>query len=432
MEKQSRTGCIPIKDYWLKAKEIKQKYNLKFDITPYLLSEEQCNKINNQHDYYNKGAYVFHSPFLNVKRAKKEGFTTEQTLFLNLLKAPTGMEFDFIKEQVKKRNDNFFKIPTMDKQTFFHSAIAYDYSPYILPILNAIKEKCNQEDKKLADYIDFERQDENYGVRKNILQLALVKTYIYDPSKYENEDPEFIDTNAYYEKIETPDGRERLKKFCTARINKDQQVIDFLIENSTKGALINKDGEGYNILDYAIYRMDRQNLEKIIDRAKKDNFLDELIANSKIFEKTKNFEDLITKINEINVERSASFKKNRYHEPVDLFKLNTEGIKLFYKNKEKTISFLKNEKQLFEAYFPNNKKIKKLIELYELKQSLNTKNKEITKLKKQFYKKLPQMLYKNDKIDKRMKKRKQISQKEKELKNLKSKIEKIDKQNFVL
>ena len=157
-----------------------------------------------------------------------------------------------------------------------------------------------------------------------------------------------------------------------------------------------------------------------------------MIANSKIFEKTKNFEDLITKINEINVERSASFKKNRYHEPVDLFKSNIEGIKLFYKNKEKTISFLKNEKQLFEAYFPNNKKIKKLIELYELKQSLNTKNKEITKLKRQFYKKLPQMLYKNDKIDKRMKKRKQISQKEKELKNLKSKIEKIDKQNFVL
>ena len=50
--------------------------------------------------------------------------------------------------------------------------------------------------------------------------------------------------------------------------------------------------------------------------------------------------------------------------------------------------------------------------------------------KNKLNKKLPKMLYKNDKIDKRMEKRKQISQKEKELMNLielKNKVLKMKK-----
>ena len=622
MEKQSQSQYIPIKYYWSEAEEIKQKYKLNFDIKPYLISKEQCDIICKRYDYYEKGSSDFYPHSLNVKRAREEGFTTEQTLFLNLLKTPTGIDFKFIKEQVKARNDNFFKIPLMDKQTFFHSAIAYDQSDDILPILNEIKEKCDKENKKLADYIDFERQDENYGVRKNILQLALIKTYIYNIGHYTKGVNEEIH---YREEIVKKDQQERVKK--------DQQVIEFLIENSTKGALINKDSEGYNILDYAIYRMDIQNLKKIIERAKKDEFVYELIANSKLVEGTEKIEDLITIINKIeqglqsvefcdkryspspvvfdnkspvnNLKRmiktmeinfgrmkenlsslqdvfrniqgrsnifatkktaqdridltlsqGTSFREmdeqKRCHikeqlkdwkqseenllkdlrqssqnllnyetylkeikefsneitktttsstlykqcedfkpklekwisdmteyqkkidditETISLFsqyiliyhrvfnkdnQLNIEeaftpylqeyqkiyslddflefieGSKLFYNNKKEIISFFKQRKTTFLDFFQQHKKIQTAIEIYQLKQSLNTKNKEITKLKRQFYKKLPQMLYKNDKIDKRMKKRKQISQKEKELKNLKSKIEKIDKQNFDL
>ena len=143
---------------------------------------------------------------------------------------------------------------------------------------------------------------------------------------------------------------------------------------------------------------------------------------------------VFNKDNQLNIEEAFTPYLQEYQKiySLDDFLEFIEGSKLFYNNKKEIISFFKQRKTTFLDFFQQHKKIQTAIEIYQLKQSLNTKNKEITKLKRQFYKKLPQMLYKNDKIDKRMKKRKQISQKEKELKNLKSKIEKIDKQNFDL
>ena len=432
-QKQPKNEYIPIKEYHSQAKQIEEKYKLNFDITPYLISKGQCEIICDRCNYYEEGSSEFWPHYPNVEEAREKGFTTEQILFLNLLKTPTGIDFDFIKKQVKEKNDNFFKIPTMNKQTFFHSAIAYDKSADILPILNEIKEKCDKENKKLTDYIDFERKDEHYGVKKNILQLALIKTYIYNTSQYYKQDPGRRSTDSYDEKLKSEQYQQKLQKISQSYIEKDQKVMEFLIENSTKGALINKDSEGYNILDYAIYRMDIQNLTKIIERAKKEEFVYELIANSKLIKGTSVFEDFLEKIESIDRNIARDFQKKRYNAGQDILDdklVKVEEINLFYRHKEQIISFLKQEKQLFLDFFQHNKKIQTAIELYQLKQSLNTKNKEITKLKRQFYKKLPQMLYKNDKIDKRMEKRKQISQKEKELTDLielKNKVLKMKK-----
>ena len=131
-QKQPKNEYIPIKEYHSQAKQIEEKYKLNFDITPYLISKGQCEIICDRCNYYEEGSSEFWPHYPNVEEAREKGFTTEQILFLNLLKTPTGIDFDFIKKQVKEKNDNFFKIPTMNKQTFFHSAIAYDKSADIL------------------------------------------------------------------------------------------------------------------------------------------------------------------------------------------------------------------------------------------------------------------------------------------------------------
>ncbi len=225
-----------------------------------------------------------------------------------------------------------------DKNTYFHAAIASDLTKSTLEILQHIKKVADNSKLKLEDLVPFKQMDSGeYGPKKNFLMLAIAK-------KYDNVDfePFFIPkmTEEEYDKekklIEKtlketagqikPEAREQLSNslyedlkaekksrehdrtvlhkdhhYCSYNLH-DAALIKWLIINAPNDCLIQKDGEGYNIVDYAIMKMDKDILEQLLKKDKERKL--GLLQNSKLLKKIY--------CNNFNYEEASKMVNKRY------------------------------------------------------------------------------------------------------------------------
>ena len=225
-----------------------------------------------------------------------------------------------------------------DKNTYFHAAIASDLTKSTLEILQHIKKVADENKLKLEDLVPFKQMDSGeYGPKKNFLMLAIAK-------KYDNVDfePFFIPkmTEEEYDKekeliektlkktagLIKPEAREQLsnslyedlkaekksREHDRTILHKDHHyssynlhdaaLIKWLIDNAPNDCLIQKDGEGYNIVDYALMKMDKEILEQLLKKDKERKL--GLLQNSKLLKKIY--------CNNFNYEEASKMVKKRY------------------------------------------------------------------------------------------------------------------------
>lgn len=225
-----------------------------------------------------------------------------------------------------------------DKNTYFHAAIASDLTKQTLEILQHIKKVADENKLKLADLVPFQQMDSGYyGPKKNFLMLAIAKKYdnvdfepFFIPKMTEEEydqGKELIEknlkktarlvkpevqkqlSNSLYRELEAEKksrehDRTILHKdhhYCSYNLH-DAALIKWLIINAPNDCLIQKDGEGYNIVDYALMKMDKEILEQLL---KKDNEKKlGLLQNSKLLKKIY--------CNNFNYEEASEMVNKRY------------------------------------------------------------------------------------------------------------------------
>lgn len=162
--------------------------------------------------------------------------------------------------------------------TFFHSAIASDLTNQTLQILQHISTIAQQNNVKISTLVPFCQLDctddnnkMNKWVAKNFLMLAIAK-------KYDNTLNDFcngVKTTFNYKKEYQQD---------------DYQLIRWLINNAPEECITQKDSDGYNLVDYALMKMDEEVLKQILKR--NINLLDQ----SKIWKNFQNFDYKTAKI----------------------------------------------------------------------------------------------------------------------------------------
>ena len=216
-----------------------------------------------------------------------------------------------------------------DKNTYFHSAIASDLTKSTLEILKHIKKVADKKGRKLEDLVPFKQMDSGkYGPKKNFLMLAIAKKYDNDELKVN-----YIQmTQAEYEKqkksIETCMKfkivtEEEIKQFNEkleqdfaqggktimhkeyhkeAYQKYDAELIKWLIDNAPDDCLQQKDGEGYNIVDYALMKMDKDILDQLLQKDNEKNL--GLLKNSKLLKEIY--------CNNFNYEEASEMVKKRY------------------------------------------------------------------------------------------------------------------------
>lgn len=218
-----------------------------------------------------------------------------------------------------------------DKNTYFHAAIASDLTKQTLEILQHIKKVADENKLKLADLVPFQQMDSGYyGPKKNFLMLAIAKKYDnidFDvdffpkmtDKKYQKEKDQieklfknpiiakncnkqdFIDD---LEKEKSKDDRTILHKdhhYDSYNLH-DAALIKWLIDNAPNDCLIQKDGEGYNIVDYALMKMDKEILEQLLKKDKERKL--GLLQNSKLLKKIY--------CNNFNYEEASEMVNKRY------------------------------------------------------------------------------------------------------------------------
>jgi len=230
-------------------------------------------------------------------------------------------------EQIKGGVYNVF-MP--DKNTYFHASIASDLTKQTLEILQHIKEVADENKLKLEDLVPFKQMDNGkYGTKKNFLMLAIAKKYDNDELVV-NDIPKM--TRADYEKrkksieicmehnIFTKEQIKKLnedlekefaqggKKITHKEYHKeayqqhDAELIKWLIENAPDGCLQQKDGEDYNVIDYALMKMDKDILNQLLQKDNEKNL--ELLKNSKLLKEIY--------CNKFNYEEASEMVKKRY------------------------------------------------------------------------------------------------------------------------
>lgn len=218
-----------------------------------------------------------------------------------------------------------------DKNTYFHAAIASDLTKQTLEILQHIKKVADENKLKLADLVPFQQMDSGcYGPKKNFLMLAIAKKYdnidfdvdFYpkmtddDYEQYKDNieklcnKPQFAtalnkkELLDYLEKEKSKDDRTILHKdhhYDSYNLH-DAALIKWLIINAPNDCLIQKDGEGYNIVDYALMKMDKEILEQLLKKDKEKKL--GLLQNSKLLKKIY--------CNNFNYEEASEMVNKRY------------------------------------------------------------------------------------------------------------------------
>ena len=228
-----------------------------------------------------------------------------------------------------------------DKNTYFHATIASDLTKQTLEILQHIKEVANKNGLKLEDLVPFKQLDNGeYGPKKNFLMLAIAKKY--DSVGYSDFTfiPKMTDEKYQKEKdlieemFKNKSLKNSLKNFLDLkqlaleelekdRLKNDRGIFDkkrhkdkyqihdkalitWLIENVPDDCLKQKDGEGYNVVDYALMKMDKDILEQLLQKDKERNL--GLLKNSKLLKRM--YANTFT--NEFTYDEAKKLLKNRY------------------------------------------------------------------------------------------------------------------------
>ena len=238
-------------------------------------------------------------------------------------------------EQIKGGIYNVF-MP--DKNTYFHAAIASDLTKSTLEILKHIKEVADKNNLKLEDLVPFKQMDSGkYWTKKNFLMLAIAKKYdnvdfkpFFIPKMTEkeyNQEKELIEkklkktarlvkpevqkqlSNSLYRELEA---EKKSREHDRTILHKDHHyysynfhdaaLIKWLIENAPDDCLQQKDGKGYNIVDYALMKMDKDILEQLLQKDNEKNL--GLLKNSKLLKKIY--------CNKFNYEDASKMVKKRY------------------------------------------------------------------------------------------------------------------------
>ena len=231
----------------------------------------------------------------------------------------------------KQIQGGIYNVFMPDKNTYFHAAIASDLTKSTLEILQHIKKVADNSKLKLEDLVPFKQMDSGeYGPKKNFLMFAIAKKYdkidfdVYffpkmTDKKYQKEKDQieklfknpiiakncnkqdFIDD---LEKEKSKDDRTVLHKdhhYCSYNLH-DAALIKWLIINAPNDCLIQKDGEGYNIVDYALMKMDKEILEQLLQKDKERKL--GLLKNSKLLKKIY--------CNNFNYEEASEMVNKRY------------------------------------------------------------------------------------------------------------------------
>ena len=228
-------------------------------------------------------------------------------------------------EQIKGGVYNVF-MP--DKNTYFHAAIASDLTKQTLEILQHIK-KLAKNGRELEDLVPFEQMDNGkYGTKKNFLMLAIAKKYDNDELVVNYSPMTEVEYKKQKKNIEMCKEHEIFTEEQTKKLNEDldkefaqggkttmhkeyhkeayqkhdAELIKWLIKNAPDGCLQQKDGEGYNVIDYALMKMDKDILEQLLQKDNEKNL--ELLKNSKLLKEIY--------CNKFNYEEARKMVKKRY------------------------------------------------------------------------------------------------------------------------
>lgn len=254
--------------YWIINKNTDEKYLLQFDIFMFVNVQKY---IKNNHQYWlNKQAIL-----LDIKKTHQ--LNNYQKFILEFLTNPHPQD-NLVQEHKDAILDGGFK--KFDKiyvyqNTYFHSLIANDRTFETLMLLNNIKLLVEKnKTKTIADIVPFTTQDYQ---GKNLMMLSLIKKYDYDI----NNDKYDISKDKECKIIKKKLANEyNINKHYQKYHNIDGNLLTFLIKNSPKECFLQQDINGFNILDYAILKMDTNALKQIIERAQKNSFLQELFNRS--------------------------------------------------------------------------------------------------------------------------------------------------------
>ena len=253
-----------------------------------------------------------------------------------LLKIKKGMYDDKILGGV-------YNVFMPDGNTYFHSLIASDLTHYALELFEHINSTVNSSNNKhknnIEDLIPFTKFDSGkFGPKKNFLMLAIAK-------KYDNEDfhahyipkalPDYEEYNQVFRQLMP---KEQIAEKYDKQIlypdmhklrfqNNDAKLIAWLIKNAPRDCLKQVDQEGYNLVDYAIMKMDKDVLSQLAKRD--DNLFKVLLKQSRLFS------DLSE--NKLNYNDAKEIVKKRYNCPAGI------AIKVGWQKKRKeVIEFLNN------------------------------------------------------------------------------------------
>ena len=229
-------------------------------------------------------------------------------------------------EQIKGGVYNVF-MP--DKNTYFHAAIASDLTKKTLEILKHIKEVAKKNGRELGDLVPFKQMDNGkYGPNKNFLMLAIAKKYDNDELVVNYIPMALADYKKRKKSIEicmkhNIFTKEQIKKLNEKLVQDfaqggkttmhkeyhkeayqehDAELIKWLIENAPDGCLQQKDDEGYNVVDYALMKMDKDILNQLLQKDNEKNL--ELLQNSKLLKEIY--------CNKFNYEEARKMVKERY------------------------------------------------------------------------------------------------------------------------
>ena len=238
--------------------------------------------------------------------------------------------------------DNLYSSPGKDDgRSYFHTLIGNDNTMKTFMIFNEIKNNIEkQETKQLKDVIPFNRIDSH---KRNLLMLSLIRKHDYDASTDEN----IINDEDFNEEKQ----RELNLKHYSKYHESDEQLLLFLIDNSPKECFLQKDVYGYNILDYAIIKMDTDALKKIINRAKQDQFLKQLFNESKLISNQKTRKKNTSNITKLTWEQSVDIVSKLYHASLCVVQKD-----IWDKQKQEVISVI--DKELKTMAKPKKKKKK--------------------------------------------------------------------------
>ena len=254
-----------------------------------------------------------HDPVYNVENiADRYKLTQEQNFIIEFL-TTTHPDLkmcqqykDAILDGGFVKFDNLNSYPGDDNgQSYFHSLIANDRTGITLLIFNEIKKNIDNK-TQLTDIIPFDRIDgETFG-NKNLLMLSLIKKYDYNAVTDKNIINHNITNNINSVPFQTLKEYELNNSHYDQYHKIDEQLLLFLINNSPKECFLQKDVSGYNILDYAIIKMDTYALKTIINRAKEDQFLKQLFNESKLISHTKTSKKNTSNITNLTWQQSVN------------------------------------------------------------------------------------------------------------------------------